>query len=490
MSDRMRSQPHGANMASGTAAATLLAATLGTMLLAGCDSTEQVAGVDRGGSPVAVVTKGEITGFGSVIVNGVRYETGDAEIVIDGEPGAEAGLSVGAVVTLRGERIPGADTGSASRIEFDDSVEGPVDAVDADAGTAVVLGRTVHVSIDTLFEGNGAVAGLAGLAAGDAVEVSGFDRADGSVEATLIRLKAAPDRLELTGVAAQVDTAAQRLRVGGALVDYGTAMLDGFPDGAPANGDRVEARGSERAADGTLIAETLGFRDQGVDAAAEGEEAKVEGLITRFSSAADFDVDGQPVTTDDGTVFAGGNASMLGTDVRVEVEGTVADTGAILAERVRFEAPSQARLEGAADEIDLDAGTLAAAGVTILTDAKTRFRDAGSQRQRPFALADIDIGDRVEAAGTESGDALMARSVTRTDADAGVVLRARARDVGEPGFVMLGVTVMTDGTTVFEEGGQPIDAAAFFAAAEGREVEVEGTLNGNIRAARVRLLED
>lgn len=490
MSDRMRSQSQSANMTSKAAAATLTAATLSAVLLAGCDSTERVAGVDRGGNPVAVVTKGQITGFGSVIVNGVRYETGGAEIVIDGEPGTEAGLSVGAVVTLRGERVPGADTGNASRIEFDDSVEGPVDAVDAGAGTAVVLGRTVHVSIDTLFEGNGTDAGLDALTAGDAVEVSGFDRADGSVEATLVRLKASPDRLELTGVAAQVDTAAQRLRIGGALVDYASAMLDGFPDGAPANGDRVEARGNARAADGTLIAETLSFRDKGVDAAAEGEEAKVEGLVTRFASAADFDVDGQPVITDDDTVFAGGNASMLGPDVHVEVEGTVTESGAIRAERVELEAPSQARLDGAVDAVDPDAGTLTAAGVTILTDAKTRFRDASGQRQRPFSLADIGSGDRVEVAGTESGDALMARSVTRTDADAGVVLRARARDVGEPRFVLLGVTVITDGTTVFEENGQAIDADAFYATAEGRGVEVEGTLNGDILAARVRLLED
>ncbi len=490
MSDRMRSQSQSANMTSTTAAATLAAATLSAVLLAGCDGTEQVAGVDRGGNPVAVVTKGEITGFGSVIVNGVRYDTGGAEIVIDGEPGTEAGLSVGAVVTLRGEIVPGADTGSATRIEFDDSVEGPVDAVDAGAGMAVVLGRIVHVSIDTLFEGNDAVAGLDDLTAGDAVEVSGFDRADGSVEATLVRLKSAPDRLELTGVAAQVDTTAQRLRIGGALVDYGSAMLDGFPGGTPANGDRVEARGSERAADGALIAQTLSFREKGVDAAAEGEEAKVEGLITRFASAADFDVDGQPVATDDATVFEGGNASMLGPDVRVEVEGTVTDTGAILAERVEFEGPSQARLDGMVDDVDPVAGTLTAAGVTVLTDAKTRFRDASSQRQRPFSLADLGSGERVEVAGTESGEALMARSVTRTDADAGIVLRARARDVGESRFVLLGVTVVTDGATEFEEDGQAIDDAAFYATAEGRDVEVEGTLNGDIVAERVRLLDD
>jgi len=471
----------------------LTVAAMTAALLTGCDSTEQVAGVDRGGSPVAVVTRGEITGFGSVIVGGVRYETGGAEIVVDGEPGTEAGLSVGAVVTLQGERVPGADTGAASRIEFDDNVEGLVDAVDTATGTVIILGRTVHVSVDTLFEGEGA-AGLEDLSPGDAAEVSGFDRADGSVEATLVRLKATPDRLELTGVVAQLDEVASRLRIGGALVDYGSAMLEGFPAGAPSNGDLVEARGSERDIDGNLIAETLAFREQGVDDDAEGEEAEVEGLITRYASAEDFDVDGQPVTTDGATIFANGDAAMLGLDVRVEVEGEVIDSGRILAERVTFEASSQARLEAdvqTAAPNDTGAGTLTAAGITIRIDARTRFRDASSARERPFSLGDIASGDRVEVTGTEIGGELQARSVTRVDADNGVVLRAVARDLGQDRFALLGVTVVTDGATIFEEDEQTIDAATFYAGADGSDVEVEGTLNGGIiSATRVRILID
>jgi hypothetical protein len=362
--------------------------------------------------------------------------------------------------------------------------------VDTAARTALVLGRTVHVSIDTLFEG-GTAASLGDLAVGDAAEVSGFDRADGSVEATLIRLKPAADRLELTGTAAQVDDAAKRLRIGGTRVDYGGAALDGFADGAPSNGDKVEARGSQRADDGTLIAETLSFREKGVEDAGEGEAAKVEGLITRFASAEDFDVDGQPVTTDGDTVFTGGNASMLAPDVRVEVEGTVADSGAVLAERVAIETPSQARLAGLVTDIDPAAQTLTAAGATVRTDGMTRFRDASSARQRPFSFDDIASGDRVEAAGTESGTALEARSVTRVDTAEGVVLRARARDLAQDRFALLGVTVVTDGATVFEEDGQAIDADAFYAGADGRTVEVEGMLNGGIiEAVRARILSD
>ena len=156
-----------------------------------------------------------------------------------------------------------------------------------------------------------------------------------------------------------------------------------------------------------------------------------------------------------------------------------------------FRSPSQARLAGNVTDIDPAAQTLTAAGVTVRTDGMTRFRDASSARQRPFSFDDIASGDPVEAAGTENGTALQARSVTRVDAADGVVLRARARDLAQDRFALLGVTVVTDGSTVFEEDGQAIDPDAFYAGADGRSVEVEGTLNGGIiEAARARILSD
>jgi hypothetical protein len=204
-------------------------------------------------------------------------------------------------------------------------------------------------------------------------------------------------------------------------------------------------------------------------------------------------VAGQPVTTDGGTVFIGGNAAALGPDVAVEVEGIVTASGVILADSVAFETPSQARLEGPVTATDSDAGTLTAAGVTVRTDSKTLFRDASDARMRPFGPDDIATSDRVEVAGTESGSELLARSVTRVDAvtENVVVLRALAREPGQDSFVLLGVTVVTDAATVFEDNDEAIDAAAFYAAADGSTVEVEGMLNGVIiDAERVSILID
>jgi len=70
------------------------------LLLASCGGGQLTAGIEGSGAPVTTV--GSITGFGSIFVNGVEYATAGAQIGIDGQPGTEAQLSVGDVVTVVG----------------------------------------------------------------------------------------------------------------------------------------------------------------------------------------------------------------------------------------------------------------------------------------------------------------------------------------------------------------------------------------------------
>ena len=91
------------------------------------------------GQSVPVVASGTITGFGSVFVNGVRFDTSSAAFTINGKPGTQADLRVGHVVTIHAHRDD-AGRSTADRIDFDDLVKGPVDSVDAAAGTLVVMG--------------------------------------------------------------------------------------------------------------------------------------------------------------------------------------------------------------------------------------------------------------------------------------------------------------------------------------------------------------
>ena len=197
-----------------------------------------------------------VTGFGSVFVNGVRFETSGAAFTINGKPGTQADLRVGHIVRIHGRR-DGAGNCTADRIDFDDLVKGPVMSVNAAAGTLVVMGQTVLTDADTSFDDNIAGASLAGLAAGDIVEVSGMRRADGDIQATRMEAKPAGTIFEVTGAASAVDTAAHKLNVTALVVDYSAATVQNFPGGQPRNDDLIEARGNSVNAAGELVASSI-----------------------------------------------------------------------------------------------------------------------------------------------------------------------------------------------------------------------------------------
>jgi hypothetical protein len=79
------------------------------------------------GSGIAV---GPITGFGSVIVNGVTYDTSSTTFTKDGQSATQDDFSVGQVVLVKGSIDDDGTNATADTVEFDDVVEGPVSSVD------------------------------------------------------------------------------------------------------------------------------------------------------------------------------------------------------------------------------------------------------------------------------------------------------------------------------------------------------------------------
>lgn len=445
---------------------------------------EPVAGIDAGGAPdpvAGVVSSGTITGFGSIIVNGVHFDTSDATIIVDGEAATESDLAVGDVVVVEGTLANDGVTGTASNVVFDDVVEGPVSAIDVAGSTVTVLGRLVHVDADTSFDDRISPASLEGLSIGDIVEVAGFVLADGTISATRIEPKPAGGEFETTGTVSNLDAVAMTFEIGGLLVDYSAAMIDDFPGGAPEDGQRVEAKGNSLGSNGELLATRIEFKGGDLPGQA-GDRFEVEGFVTRFVSAGDFDVEGIPVTTDSGTVFENGSSVDLGLNRKIEVEGVLDESGVIVADRIEFKQAGFIRVTATVDSVASD--RLTVLGIEIRVTGATRMEDKSDADLEPFTLDDVDPGDYVEVRGFEDAEGVVATLLEREDFDGEVELRGFVESAAAPQFVILGVTIQTDGGTVFRDrDGAVIDASEFFDQAEGRLVNAKGTISNNVLLA-------
>jgi hypothetical protein len=303
--------------------------------IGGCDTSDpRTAGIDAGGAPLALAAQGPITGFGSIIVNGVHYEIDRAQISVNGNAAAAADLALGQVVTVRGTRDADSPRGEADSVAFDANVEGPVDVIDVSGGRLVVLGTPVTTSDTTVLELGPRAPAIASLTLGERVQVSGFVGADGTIAATRIAARTALSRLRVRGTVANLNRAAARFEINALTVDYrSVAVIDGFPTGEPRDGDEVVVEGARLGNRGELIAEELLLTESELEGE-NGDHAEIEGLITRFASPADFDVSGSAVTTSPTTAYEGGTAADLQLNVKIKVEGAVNGAGVIEARKI------------------------------------------------------------------------------------------------------------------------------------------------------------
>ena len=417
-------------------------------------------GISRNG-----IAFGPISNFGSVVVNGVRYDTTGAIFTIDGAAGTEDQLDVGDVVTVIGEIDENTGAATANEVLFDDAVTGPVDSVNVATSSLVVLGQTVFVTPDTSFDDSFAQPSLDGVTVGEIVEVTGQIDANGDIVATRLEPKPAGTQFEVHGTVANLDSVAQTFLLSTLLVDYSGATLDNFPSGMIADGDFVEAKGTTTGASGELIATRVeletGFPDVNAD-----DFAEIEGFITRFVDATDFDVTGFPVITNAQTAFEGGVAADLGLNIKVEVEGTIDANGALVATKVDIRPSKAIRSSALVDSVNAAAGSIVTLGITITTDALTRFEDKSAADIDPLTISDINAGDFVEIRGDEfpaSSGQIRATIFEREDPD-DTELQGFVESISDPSFSILGVTIETGATTIFrDENDVILSSTDFFA---------------------------
>jgi Domain of unknown function (DUF5666) len=417
------------------------------------DPTPPVGGIGRTGRAF-----GPISAFGSVVVNSIRYDTTSASVAVDDQPAILSDLRLGQVIVVSGEVDDNHSTGTADAIHFEENVKGTVQSIDTAFGMLVVLGQTVSVLSDTLFDDTIQPRSLDGLSVGDLVGVSGQTMADGGIAATRIEKKPAGTAFEVHGMVSNLDSANFRFSINSLVIDYSAAAVNGFPDGEVSDGDYVEANGNALGNNGALTASQVEF--EGLPIFGEvGLYVEVEGYITLFISAGDFDVGGVSVVTNASTVFEGGVAADIGVNAKVEVEGTLNADGAIVAEKIDIKRPTSALVTALVDSVDVAGNSLVMLGITVYIDALTQLVDKSSADIEPLTIADLNVGDYLEIRGPEPTPLtrqVVAAVLERNDVDSRTILRGPTETARGARFTVLGVTVNTNSATVFRNRADEI----------------------------------
>ena len=449
-----------------------------------------------GSDETDITVQGPIQGFGSVIVNGVRYNTDDATVVVDGETKSLEDLSVGQIVALRATRSGDGELPTALRVRYEESLEGPVEAISADRNRITILGIEVVVTEDTVFEDD---LDPDTISVDDVLEVSGSFASETELVASYIEESDDFDSdYEVHGTVGALDTDAQTFRVRGLKISYANAVLEGFDGLELANGLKVEVEGSTFTNDGTLNAAVVEYEGDDFDEfdGEDGDEAEIEGLVNGFVSDTEFFVGDIAVTTTSQTEYERGSAADLADGVRIEVEGEFNGEGVLVADEIKFEFEANVRVTADVDAVDLDARTLTVLGLTFDIEDMTKFRDKRRERVREFGLDDTAVDDYVSVRAFELADGtLLAKRVERNECDDDdrqdegcVELRGFVDANAADAFVVQDIEVIFDDRTEFEYEEEDLSRDAFLARiAVGDYVKIEGeeTEDGQVLAREV-----
>ena len=253
---------------------------------------------------------GTISGFGSIIVNGLELEFDHSTAVVnDGRPTSLDELRIGQVIQGVARQKDGRM--HLESLDIQHAVSGPITAVDYLEQTMTVLGQNIRLN---LAGDKTATDAFKTLRKGDLVSVSGLRLSDGTIVASRIDQHGDDGRIVVRGEAAQVTDSS--LRIG--MLDVALT-----PDNAiskPVSGGRVMVSG--RMIAGKFVPDVI-TGGAGLPFAGKVGEVSLEGYVPERGQ---LTLHGAPI---DGTLPADAAA-----DDHIVVTGQISNSGHVTAATV------------------------------------------------------------------------------------------------------------------------------------------------------------
>lgn len=333
-----------------------------------------------------LVSNGVITGFGSVVVNGVRFNTDDASFDSHNGQLSENALDLGMVVNVVGRTTADGSVVNAQSVSYFATAEGPVADISFGQGTFSVLGQTFNVDANTRFVDRR----FEQLRIGDLVEVSAVGDNQLWTATRVEFYTQLQDDYDVTGFVSALDTSAQTFTLGGLTIDYSRADVDGtLSDGALVN---VEA---------PVLPQGTTWQVLDVDVLRnEAPESRgqlvLEGLIESITEDQLTLTNGSVVTMNADTSVVNARLSDLAVGNRVVIRATRTDDG-LVANQVRVVLENLIQASGTVTERDNN--EIRVNGTEFDVNDATSIVDTRVSPPLQITLADIVVGDQVEVSG-------------------------------------------------------------------------------------------
>jgi Domain of unknown function (DUF5666) len=341
---------------------------------------------------------GPIAGFGSVVVNGVRFSSVGASVSDDDSKGFNAtDLRMGMTVEIKGDSDDSTLLGNASAITIRRGTQGSVGAIDLATSSMQVMGQRVTTNASTVFSG---ALGLASLVVGNTVEVYGASQADGSLLASLIEQKALTE-FSTKGVVSSLNAGSKTFAIGSVTVAYPNALVIG----SLANGARVKiktaASGTGSASAVLSATEVKALNEESGFASASGGFVKIKGIAASAPVAGKLIVAG---TTVDVLGAALKGASSIAAGSVIEVKGTWSGS-TLLASSVEFEGYRESQIGGQNELYG------AVSAFTSISNFMVNGVAVDASAVAGVSAASLAVGTYVEVKGNMQGSALKASKI-------------------------------------------------------------------------------
>ncbi|MDH5231747.1 MAG: DUF5666 domain-containing protein [Gammaproteobacteria bacterium] len=357
-------------------------------------------------------------------VNGTEVDISNATITVEGQVASSDDLAPGMVVDAS-VTVDANGQASANSVVFEDEIEGEITSITIDTngnGELAILGHTVLVNIDTVFESKVAgISTIADLASLNVVEVSGFVDANNRIVATRVELKAETravvdaanavlQTVEVKGTVSNLATDASSFMLGNLLVvvDANTVVKDGvLSEGAMvevhstsavdvSNGisiiaSQVEIEGQLNTSDDS---QDVNDSDHDInEQSLKGIVTNVDGLANNQFMLGDTLVSFDPLTTK----FEHGISSDLLLNVMVKVEGQLDANGVLVVHEIEF-ADHDDELDDNVNEFEFKAYLTANAatdsvsvfGITVMLNEFTQLSSEDSMGQ-DMVISSLDL---------------------------------------------------------------------------------------------------